>query len=216
MQDNVSSRIKTCIDGAGQSLKGAAEACGIPYRTMQDYASGKAEPSARNLAKIAAGLRADPGWLLTGRTIDSSSREECGEGYAYVPLVSGEISAGGGLVADTNIDSRLAFREDWLRRKGDPAKMSLIRVRGDSMEPTLYSGDLVLVDHNKTHVEMSGGIYAIQYDHGIAIKRLRLDYTTRRVQIVSDNAATYPALETDEKDVIINGKVIWFGRELER
>jgi phage repressor protein C with HTH and peptisase S24 domain len=185
----------------------------IPYEHLSTYCG-------------ATGLSLD--WLLYGRgkAGDTASEPEraavitdgqCleGKGYAYVPLVTGEIGAGGGLEADNTIDMRLAFRADWLRRKGDPAKMSLIRVRGDSMEPTLYSGDLVLVDHNKTHVEMSGGIYAIQYNHGISIKRLRLDYATRRVQIVSDNAAKYPVMDAAEKDVIVNGKVIWYGRELE-
>lgn len=136
------------------------------------------------------------------------------ESLIYVPVVSGKISAGGGLVPENNIEFRLAFKEDWIRRHGDPRNMSLIRVSGDSMEPTLYSGDIVLVDHNRNYIDPQGGIYAIVINNIIMIKRLQL-YLTKRLRIISDNKK-YEPLEAEPEQIIINGKVIWFGREIER
>jgi len=135
--------------------------------------------------------------------------------YVFVPQVSGEISAGGGLVADNVVEMRVAFRKEWIERKGDPNKMSLIRVSGDSMEPTLQSGDLALVDHGRNYVDPQGGIYAIAIDSTIMIKRIQVMHPTRSLRVISDNNR-YETIETDPDRLRINGKVIWFGREIER
>jgi len=137
------------------------------------------------------------------------------EDFVYVPVVSGRISAGGGLIPDTSIELRLAFRRDWIQRHGDPRNMSLIRVSGDSMEPTLYSGDIVLVDHNRNYIDPQGGIYAIAMDDIIMIKRLQMIYPAMKIRVISDNPR-YETFELEPDRVVINGKVIWFGREIER
>jgi phage repressor protein C with HTH and peptisase S24 domain len=93
--------------------------------------------------------------------------------------------------------------------------MSLIRVSGDSMEPTLLSGDLVLVDHGRQHIDPQGGIYAISMDHEIMIKRIQILYYKKVLKIISDNNK-YEPFEAAADQVNINGKVIWYGRELER
>jgi phage repressor protein C with HTH and peptisase S24 domain len=83
------------------------------------------------------------------------------------------------------------------------------------MEPTLYSGDIVLVDHNRNYIDPQGGIYAIAMDDIIMIKRLQVIYPAKKIRIISDNPK-YEHLEAEPEQVIINGKVIWFGREIER
>jgi phage repressor protein C with HTH and peptisase S24 domain len=93
--------------------------------------------------------------------------------------------------------------------------MSLIKVGGDSMEPTLLSGDLVLVDHSRTAIASQGGIYAISIDREILIKRLHLLYQDSKIHVISDNKQ-YPPQEIDADKLIINGKVIWYAREIER
>ena len=93
--------------------------------------------------------------------------------------------------------------------------MSMIRVRGDSMEPTLQSGDLALVDHGRNYVDPQGGIYAIAIDHTIMIKRLQVLHPSKTIRVISDNGR-YEPIETDLDRLRINGKVIWFGREIER
>lgn len=155
-------------------------------------------------------------WLLTGEEKPLMVCEESSVygDFVHVPMVSGKISAGGGLIPETTVELKLAFKRDWIQRHGDPRNMSLIRVSGDSMEPTLYSGDIVLVDHNRNYIDPQGGIYAIAMDDIIMIKRLQL-YPTKKLRIISDNAK-YAPLEAEPEQVIINGKVIWFGREIER
>jgi phage repressor protein C with HTH and peptisase S24 domain len=137
------------------------------------------------------------------------------DNYIFIPHVSGKISAGGGLVPDNAVELRLAFRRDWIQRHGEPQNMSLIRVSGDSMEPTLYSGDIVLVDHNRNYIDPQGGIYAIAMDDVIMIKRLQVIYPLKKIRIISDNPK-YEPLEAETEQIVVNGKVIWFGREIEK
>jgi phage repressor protein C with HTH and peptisase S24 domain len=47
-----------------------------------------------------------------------------------------------------------------------------LKVKGDSMEPTLLSGDLVLVNRERTAVELGEGIYAVALGADILVKRV--------------------------------------------
>ena len=133
--------------------------------------------------------------------------------YVYVPQVSGKISAGMGRVPEEDEEVRVAFRREWIRRKGDARDMVLIKVAGDSMEPTLLAGDLVMVDRGRNYFDPQGGIYAIALDDIIMVKRIQI--LDDQVRIISDNKK-YEVFEVPADRVKINGKVIWFARELER
>jgi phage repressor protein C with HTH and peptisase S24 domain len=146
--------------------------------------------------------------------VDAEEDVEYGA-FVFIPRVTGEISAGGGLLPDNTIEIKVAFRQDWIQRKGDPSKMSIIRVQGDSMEPTFMSGDIVLMDHSRNHIDPWGGIYAMVVDSKIMIKRLQVMTHLNKIRLISDNLK-YETYEIDPDQVIINGKVIWFGREIER
>jgi phage repressor protein C with HTH and peptisase S24 domain len=136
--------------------------------------------------------------------------------FVFIRQVNGKISAGGGLMPDNSVDLQCAFRKDWIeKRGGKPSNMSLIKVSGDSMVPTLLPGDLVLVDHSRTTVTLQGGIYAISIDQEIMIKRIQVLFHENKLRILSDNTH-YESIEADPDKVKINGKVIWFGREMEK
>ena len=122
----------------------------ISYKSLQNYTLGERKPLVVDiLARMSDKLRLNVDWLLTGEG-SIFKDEECKEiekeinEFINLPLVEGSLSAGPGEVPDNRIVTFLAFRRDWLVRFGDPTKMSLIRVSGDSMEPTLYPGDVVL------------------------------------------------------------------------
>ncbi len=218
-------RIKQARDRAGIKQGDLAGRLGIALPTLSKYENGHRIPDAELLAVMASILNCDPGWLLTGSgsypEADKQSQEGVAErktdyqNYVFIPQMVGKISAGGGLVPDDTIEMKIAFRRDWITRRGDPKNMSLIRIAGDSMEPTLLSGDLVLVDHGRNYVDPYGGLYAIAFDHSIMIKRIQLIHTTGRLRIISDNPK-YQPIEADPTEIKVNGKVIWFGREIER
>ena len=119
------------------------------------------------------------------------------------------------MVPYNNIEMRIAFKKDWIQKMGNPGNMSLIKVSGDSMEPTLMSGDLVLIDHNRNYISGQDGIYAITMNGAIMIKRIQIVDPSKILRIISDNDR-YDPLDLPVDQVKINGKVIWFERDLER
>jgi len=209
---------------------------GSNKNTIQVYSKGKGDFKGTVLAGIVENFGISGEWLISGRGEPYPGAREkypetCGaeefsgvreimagynsDKYVFIKQVNGRISAGGGLSPDNSSDVLLSFRKEWLQKKGDPNNMSLIKVSGDSMEPTLLSGDLVLIDHSKTDIASQGGIYAISIDHEILIKRLHLLYQDSKIHVISDNKHYQPQ-EIDADKIIINGKVIWYARELER
>ncbi|MBU4370975.1 MAG: S24 family peptidase [Proteobacteria bacterium] len=72
-----------------------------------------------------------------------------------------------------------------------------------------------MVDHSRTSVTPQGGIYAISINHEIMIKRIQVLFPQNKLRILCDNSH-YDPIEADPDQVKINGKVIWFGRDMER
>lgn len=93
--------------------------------------------------------------------------------FALVPRVDVRLSAGPGSVPMESTLPPLAFREDWLRRKGVTSRASLrvCEVAGDSMEPYLMDGDVVLVDTGQADL-VDGDVYAVRIGEEVRIKRL--------------------------------------------
>jgi phage repressor protein C with HTH and peptisase S24 domain len=137
------------------------------------------------------------------------------EEFAYVPKVRARLSAGGGsLVVDEAIETYYAFRHAWLRRKGQISQMRLMRVTGDSMEPTLRDEDVVLIDLSQIET-YAGKIYAVGIDEEIVVKRL--DKKPGKLVLVSDNRQLYPPLEVtldENSNVRVIGRVIWMSRDV--
>lgn len=94
--------------------------------------------------------------------------------FALVPRVEVSLSAGNGRLVDSEQPlPPLAFRRDWLRRKGvtGRANLRICNINGRSMEPFLADGDVVLIDTGQTAIH-DGEIYAVRYGDEIKIKRL--------------------------------------------
>lgn len=123
-------------------------------------------------------------------------------------------SAGSGSLADDADAGAMAFDPKWLKQLGtDPAKLSLISVDGDSMDPTLCNGDDIMVDHAAAQAPLRDGIYVLRMDDLLLVKRLALG-PSGKISIRSDNRQ-YP--DWDDVDVVtvnIIGRVVWTGRRL--
>jgi len=197
-----------------------AKALGISAGFVSEIEQGNKLPGSEVLSSLKKTFGTSIDWLFTeeddfGDSIVKEDEAQYENDFVLISQMRGLISAGGGLVPDNVIEMRIAFRKDWIQHRGDPKNMSLIRVSGDSMEPTLFSGDLVLVDHGRNYIDPQGGIYAVAIDHQIMIKRIQILLSTGKVIIISDNGK-YQPIEIDPSQIKINGKIIWFGREIER
>ncbi|HXE96783.1 MAG TPA: helix-turn-helix transcriptional regulator [Dongiaceae bacterium] len=141
---------------------------------------------------------------------------ELGEGFVHVPRYNVAASAGGGsTIHSEQIVDHLAFRADWVRNAlGVPvSNLALINVTGDSMEPTLSNGDLILIDTGVSSVDDSG-VYVLRFDEALKVKRLHSKVDS--VDIISDNVR-YP-VETIKGDLVktlnVVGRVVWCGRRM--
>ncbi|MEY4269480.1 MAG: hypothetical protein RLZZ58_696 [Pseudomonadota bacterium] len=135
---------------------------------------------------------------------------------AFVPRLAIGASAGPGAAIDGEAaDAGFAFDPRWLRKLGaDPRALSIIRVEGDSMAPTLSDGDDILVDAQDTAARLRDGIYVLRLDDLLMVKRVARAPGKGRIAVTSDNPhyPSYPDLVADA--VALVGRVIWTGRRI--
>ena len=109
-----------------------------------------------------------------------------------------------------------AFDRRWLKAlTGASAEhLSIIRVEGDSMAPTLNDGDDILLDRRDAGEPLRDGIYVLRVDERLLVKRLAVHPMGRHVTVQSDNPAypDWPDCSIDEVTCI--GRVIWAGRKV--
>ncbi|HBS99159.1 MAG TPA: transcriptional regulator [Citreicella sp.] len=134
----------------------------------------------------------------------------------FVPLPHFDVhaSAGLGVPAGPEVQTGVvAFDRGFLRGQGaQPEQCSIIAASGDSMQPAIPDGSLLVVDHSQTEVK-NGHIMVINVGEDLLVKRVR-----RRVdgliELISDNPA-YPP-ETLGPDMMqqlrVVGRVVYFCR----
>ena len=134
-----------------------------------------------------------------------------------VPRLNVDASAGPGAFNDTESEcAHIGFDERWLRRvsRSKSSDLSVIKVQGDSMSPTLSDGDDILVDAGDRIDRLRDGIYVLRRDDALLVKRVAPSPASRRITIKSDNASypSWPDCEISDVDII--GRVVWVGRRL--
>jgi len=127
------------------------------------------------------------------------------------------VSAGPGAVVSEELGRPyFGFDERWLKAlTPTPAgKLSIVRVEGDSMAPTLNAGDDILVDLGDVSDRLRDGIYVLRIEDSVVVKRIALNPMRRSVTVQSDNPAypDWPDCGIDELNCI--GRVIWAGRKV--
>lgn len=149
-------------------------------------------------------------------TAPRSSRVRDGGDLIHVPRLALGASAGMGTFdSDERALGALAFDPRWLRELGGrPDSLSLIRVDGESMAPTLAHGDDIMVDRSDGAARLRDGIYVLRLEDVLMVKRVAMTLRRDRFSVRSDNPA-YPVWEEiDPASVDIVGRVIWTGRRI--
>ena len=127
----------------------------------------------------------------------------------------GASAGGGSFGADERSQGHVAFDPRWLRRlSGDPSLLSLIRVEGDSMVPTLADGDEILVDRGDGPDRLRDGVYVLRIEDALVVKRVAPNPAGRTISVRSDNDAYpgWPDCEADRLEIV--GRVVWVGRRI--
>lgn len=224
MNSEPKDRLQEARKRAGfDSPTAAADHFGWNYSTYAGHENGSRGLKAGVAARYAEAFGTSPEWLLYGHlgpdgyddALPDPGRHERAPGMVKVPVYDVEASAGHGALihAEEQVDE-MAFATGFVRSitASDPASLAIIRVKGDSMEPTMLDGDKVLVDRSKTSLDFDG-IYVLRYGQALHVKRVGRHRRRGWVTITSDNDQ-YREIEAEYSDVDIVGRVLWFGRKV--
>lgn len=185
-----------------------AAAAGVPVSTLYSFVDGKSRNMRSDtLAKVVKALESQT---------NAAALTVAGAEYLPVPVYDIRAAAGAGsVVEDGTPISYQVFPIEELRTltRAPTAMLSVITVSGDSMEPTIYGGDQVLVDHTIRTIDVPG-LYILRLDDSNIIKRCEKSFETKAVLIISDNPR-YTAQSVKSSDRLqVIGRVIWMARPL--
>lgn len=168
--------------------------------------------------KIAAQYHVSTDWLFWGtepQSLQPLVERQAGEEMIAIPIVEARLSAGmGSLQVGDAVKRSYSFPSSFLRRKGNISSMVMMNVDGDSMQPEIMDGDLVLIDQSKKDIRL-GRIFAVGFEEAIYLKRI--DMLPGKIILKSVNPE-YPPVELDVSGQMADqfrviGQVLWVGRE---
>lgn len=211
------------MDTLGLRATDISERLKVSRATVSFWINGTNGAKGKNLLALAEILECLPTWLETGRGPMSKGEPERVDGspsetdYALIPQFKAYGACGDGYLNEhVELTEGLVFKRDWLKRiNAKPENLFVIYADGDSMEPYIFEGDVVLFDTSQTEPK-DKQVYVIRRpDGGNSIKRLTQQLSGVWV-IRSDNPdknANPDELASEESihDMPILGRVIWRG-----
>lgn len=220
----ISAFVKLAIESFGTIAK-AAEAADVSKDQLTRWRDGLATPGFPNLGRLCVAMNYPMETLITGdrRSLTPhSSLIGLSEGggtapYALIPRYGVSAAAGSGLVAiGEEVAERVAFNTNWLRDLGLSLQyLGLVTCTGDSQNPTIPDGSLMLIDMTPDQQIRSGKFYVIVLDGDLLVKRVfrRADGS---VDLISDNPI-YPKENVQAsylERLNIPGRVAWIFHDM--
>lgn len=134
-----------------------------------------------------------------------------------IPEYDVRVSAGGGFHIDTETQKDTwpfsrSYIEGELRL--NTSQLVILEVIGDSMAPTLQSGDRVLVNMADTRISQPG-IFVLWDGDGTVVKRLEMipGSEPAKIRRISDNPL-HGDYEVLAQETNIIGRVVWYARRM--
>lgn len=232
--DTISCRIKQLRKHFRMNQAQLGALAGRSKAAVSQWERGLTEPDKASLHALKRKGRVNPDWITYGAepmlfratqpypadltpetsrvdAVESLSDLPQGGQYVLVSHYDVHLSAGDGCEwVEHPEEEPLIFRLQWFRSKGlEPEACRALRMRGDSMSPTLLDGDTVLIDTSSVDVR-DDMIYAVLHHGELYIKRLFL-LPGGALQLRSDNAR-YPTRDVSGQDLsflIVLGRQVW-------
>jgi SOS-response transcriptional repressor LexA len=214
-----------------------AEALGTSQALISMYLKGTRMPGSEVLESIARKYNVNLNWLLTGdgdmyvSSVSDSANSPLGRGaggslpsnrYAHardliitLPVV-GEISAGPPLEI---LENQEPIGSIIIDKNLVPSHGSLMafRVNGDSMEPEIQHGDIVVINKDFDPVILDHQICAFRIAGGITLKRLVYIHKVETTVLFPINNCYDPvSYHWDDTDIQILGVYLFLFRDTRR
>lgn len=200
-------RLSQSMEKAGLNAQGLSRKSGVTHTSISYWLSGRNKGMrAETAQKVANALGVSALWLATGDETPAAQPEapvaddEC----VLIPVLGLRASAGFGYTPSwedmEETGDKIPRLRSWFHKHHlNPASCCFLGVKGDSMEPTIWDGDKILVNRAYQPI-LAGKVYAFFIDGDLRVMRLiqKLDGT---LIIRSDNSG-YPEeeLPSDERD----------------
>lgn len=151
----------------------------------------------------------DPASVPGSIPVERADRDN--ERFVHIKKVKLRLSAGvTGFQADPEFDDGGTVPLDprWIaKHKFVPSKLIAIKVKGESMEPSLHEGDIVVIN-TEDQKPVDGVVFAVNYEGEAVVKRLSRDIG--QWWLTSDNAdqRKYHRKMCRNRECIIIGRVV--------
>lgn len=211
-------RIKSARELRNVSQEALGKVCGVSRAAVAQWEAETSAPTMDKLEPICEKLDADPVWLLTGKHgPKDKTNGQVGVAMVYVPEYDVRVAAGGGFAI-----SEETKRDVWPFSRGyienqlrlQTTHLVVLEVQGDSMEPTLRTGDRVMVNLSDKRVSQPG-IFVLWDGDGTVVKRLEIVPNSKPLKIkrISDNPLHH-TYDVVAEDTTIVGRVVWHARRM--
>lgn len=207
-----------------------AKATGVAQSTIASWESGARE-TGRKIMIVADYLNMSPMWLAEGKgepypysertvnhplipgaqavtVVDNDSPE-----VYHIPKVKLRLRAGvTGFQTEPDTGhgaSTTGIFRSWVDRKGyNPGQLISVEVHGESMEPTFYEGDIVVVNLADKQPQ-DNGVYAINYEGEAVIKRMSRDIGQWWLMSDNPDQRKYYRRRCAGTECIVIGRVVY-------
>lgn len=200
----------------GLSMEALAQLAGTTASQINKLEKRQRRLTDEWLVKLSQALKCNPEDLIDGSPASRRRLAQETIEHAFLPECNlSVIDDDGPAKGMGHFLDYAVFRADWLTAVSSNSfdKLTVYVVDDDSMEPTLRSGDHVLVESAANQMR-GDGIYVIGMRAGLAIKRIVFSPEGDVVGVMSDNPL-YPSHEAVRRSNInLIGRVIWVGRRL--
>lgn len=187
---------------------------GIGRAAISKIETGEKPLMQRRLRAFARGFGIEVRQLFEPPSHSLARTTQPAPNIAMIPAYDLQVPAGRGAWVDDDPEpvDLVPFRLNWIRSI-TPAPLTalgIVLVHGDSMNPLLFNGDMVMVD--TTQKSPRDGVFVLRLMGELMVKRITIGPAT--VDISSDNKAHKSYDDVDESNLNIVGRVIWMGRRM--
>lgn len=205
-QELTAKRLQLAINNANISAQELANKSGVAKASISQYVNGSHKPSNISSGKMASVLDVNPLWLMGFDVPMKNITTATSPSHKGVVInVLGRVAAGIPVEAITDIIDTEEIPQE-LAKTGE---FFGLQIHGDSMEPRMYEGDVVIVRQQE---DAESGDIVIAMVNGDEATCKRLMKYAGGISLISLNSKYSPMIftnqEIEEKPVRIIGKVV--------
>lgn len=230
-EESPGERLLNVILEQHDSINAFSKVVGIPESTIRGWTNGSSMPRRSGLIKIAMSLGVSAEWIKTGLGSKRASNNNVAsirDSYALyesiddsgpekiykIPLFDVRASAGSGNTTEAEpLQEWVPMLARWVPPHIPIKNLECIYLAGDSMEPTIRDGSVILIDTREQDPQTApSGIFVLRLNGGVLVKRLqRLPGKFLRFSGDNKRSDSFDVdLTSVPDDFHLIGRVVWF------